>query len=149
METLQLIVGFISGIIILVGLYYLFKILIAYIGHALLWAVIFGLVVCIVSSYVAKDYWLESTIVGAGIGAVFGLVKAIMRTKDIVKADFAKGIVKKMTKTDPNGTTYTVSDQYGNKKTVKKTGSGVLGESYYEDSKGNSYERSYGSDELK
>lgn len=91
----------------------------------------------------------EAGIVGAVIGGVLGLVCAVMQTKDIAKSDFAKSIAKDLTKTDPKGTKYTVQDQYGNTKTVEKTGNSMLGDTYYKDSEGNSYESTYGSNELK
>lgn len=34
-----------------------------------------------------------------------------------------------------------VRDQYGNKKEVKQTGKGILGETYYRDEDGNTYQK--------
>ena len=124
METFLTIIGAIIGIAMLVGIYYLLKICLMYILTALFCGVILGLISAFIGSQIAPDYTAVVGIVGAGI-------------------------VESMTHTDPNGTVYTVSDQYGNKKKVKKTGNGVLGETYYKDSKGNSYESTYGSNELK
>ena len=149
METYQVVLGLIVSMAIIVGIYYLLKILIAYVGHTLLWGIGVGFAFLVICNYIAPDYMIEVGLVGATIGAVFGLVRAILRTKDIVKTDFAKSIVKEMTKTDPNGTTYIARDQYGNTTKVKKTGNDILGGSYYVDSEGNSYERDYGSNELK
>lgn len=149
METYQVVLALIAGVVILIGLYYLLKILIAYVGHALLWGAGVGLISLLACGYIAPDYMKEAAIVGGIIGAVFGLVRAILRTKEIIKTDFAKEIAKGVAQTDPNGTKYTAHDQYGNTKIVKKTGNSILGDSYYEDSEGNSYERTYGSNELK
>lgn len=149
METFLTIIGAIIGITMLVGIYYLLKICLMYILTALFCGVILGLISAFIGSQIAPDYTAVIGIVGAVIGAVLGLLRAIFKTKDIAKMDLAKDVVESMTHTDPNGTVYTVSDQYGNKKKVKKTGNGVLGETYYKDSKGNSYESTYGSNELK
>lgn len=149
METYQVVLCLIAGIAIIVGLYYLLKVLMFYVGHALLWGAIVGLISLLVCNYIAPAYLEEASIIGGSIGAVFGLVRAILRTKEIIKADFAKDIAKELTKTDPIGTKYIARDQYGNTKTVKKTGNSILGDSYYENSDGNSYESTYGSKELK
>lgn len=142
------ILGLIVSIALLVGIYYLLKILLAYILYTLLLGAIVGGIFLYACSHIAPDYMKEAGIVGAVIGGVLGLVCAVMQTKDIAKSDLAKNIAKDLTKTDPKGTKYTVRDQYGNTKTVKKTGNSVLGDTYYKDSEGNSYESTYGSNEL-
>lgn len=149
METFLAILGAVIGIAMLVGIYYLLKICFMYILTALIGGVVLGLITAFIGSQIVPDYTAEIGIVGAGIGAVLGLIFAISRTKDIAKMDLAKDVVDSITHTDPNGTVYTARDQYGNKMKVKKTGTGVLGETYYEDSKGNLYEKDYGNNELK
>lgn len=149
METYQVILGLIVSIALIVGIYYLLKIILAYVLSALFLGAIVGGISLYACSHIAPDYMKEAGIVGAVIGGVLGLVGAIMQTRDIVKSDLAKGIAKEMTKTDPKGTKYTVRDQYGNTKTVEKTGNSMLGDTYYKDSDGNSYESTYGSNELK
>ena len=85
----------------------------------------------------------------AYVGGALGLIIGIFNTLDFIKIPFASIVVKEITKTTPVNTKYKIKDEYGNTiKTVKKTGNGVLGETYYKDEDGNSYTSTWGSNQV-
>lgn len=65
METYQVVLGLIVSMAIIVGIYYLLKILIAYVGHALLWGIGVGFAFLVICNYIAPDYMIEVGLVGS------------------------------------------------------------------------------------
>lgn len=148
METVLVILGAIVAIAVIIGLYYLFKILIGYIVSAILYGFIFGALGAILGKFISVDMMWKFMLYGAIGGAVIGLVIAILRTKDFAKARLASNMYHDLIEGDPIGTEYTVRDQNGQTVKVKKTGRGMLGESFLEDSDGNHYKGQAGSGEV-
>lgn len=151
MDTVLVIIGAIVAIVCIVAIYYLLKLLIAYILSAILGGVIFGVVSVFFSGYLyPKEIMLDVMVCSAGVGAVIGLVLSILATKEWIKEPLATAAVKEIFKDrDPIGTEYTVRDQYGNTRKVRKTGGGVLGETYLEDEFGNHMVREACDDEVR
>lgn len=149
METILIILGVIVAIALIVGAYYLFKILLGYIGFIVIFGVIFGVIGAIVGKYISVDSMWYFMLYGAIGGGIVGLIFAIMRTSAFAKGHLATEMYKDLVEGDPIGTEYTAKDQYGNTVRVKKTGQGMLGESFLEDSNGNHYEGHNGNSEIK
>ena len=141
MGTFGLILGLIVGILALVGIYYLLKIILFYVATALVGGLVLGLIGLIAGHFISEPNMYTFALVAAIIGAVIGLIIAIFGTNHIISTPFASGIAKDLSKSDPNGTEYIARDQYGNTTKVKKTGRGILGETYYEDEDGNTYQK--------
>lgn len=148
METVMVILGAIVAIAVIVGAYYLFKILLGYIGSAIIYGLIFGVIGAIIGKCFSVDMMWNFMIYGAIGGALLGLILAIMKTSDFAKGHLATEMYKGLVEGDPIGTEYTVRDQYGNTVRVKKTGRGMLGESFLEDSNGNQFKGYNGSNEI-
>lgn len=148
METILVILGVIVSIAVIVGAYYLFKILLGYIFTAIVYGLIFGIIGAIIGKYFYEDVMLYFMFYGAIGGAVIGLIAAILRTKDFAKGHLASEMYSALIEGDPLGTEYTMRDQNGNTVKVKKTGRGMLGESFLEDSNGNQYQGNAGSSEV-
>lgn len=148
METILVILGAIVALAVIVGAYYLFKILLGYIGSAIIYGLIFGVIGAIVGKLFSVDLMWNFMLYGAIGGAVIGLIAAILRTTDFAKGHLASEMYSALIEGDPIGTEYTMRDQYGNTVKVKKTGRGMLGESFLEDSNGNHYQGNAGSSEV-
>ncbi len=149
METVLVILGVILAIAIIIGAYYLFKILIGYIGYVIIGGLILGIIGAIIGKYFSVDMMWSFMLYGAIGGGVIGLLIAILRTKDFAKAHLASEMYSTLIEGDPIGTEYTARDQFGNTVRVKKTGRGMLGESFLEDSSGNQYQGQAGSSDIK
>ncbi len=138
MDTILVIIGAIVAIICIVAIYYLLKLILGYVGFAVIGAVVFGVIGAVAAKFLFPANMIDITLYSAGAGAVLGLVLGILNTMDFLKSPLASEIAKDiMEGGDPVGTEYTVRDQYGHTKKVKKTGRGILGETYLEDENGN------------
>lgn len=149
LNTVLAVLGVCGGIIALIAFYYLLKIVIFYAASTLFFAAIFGILGLLITGMISSEHALNVAKICAYVGGGIGLILGILSTLEFINMPFASDIAKEITKTDPKGTKYKLRDQYGNTKTVKKTGNGVLGETYYKDSEGNSYKSDWGSDEVK
>lgn len=145
MDTFLIILGVIAAIAAIIGMYYILKLLLRYILTIIVFGVIGAVIGAVIGNYLAKPQIVEYLIYGAMGGSIIGLIIAIYKSSDYLKGHFASSIAKDIMKGgDPVGTKYTIRDQYGNTKTVTKTGNGILGESYLEDDNGNSYKKEWG-----
>lgn len=148
-NTFFIILAVLGTVILLVILYYLFKILMLYAVSVLFFGVIFGGLGLFVTKFISPDYMFDVAKICAYVGGALGLIIGIFSTLDFIKIPFASTVAKEITKTTPVNTKYKIKDEYGNTiKTVKKTGNGVLGETYYKDDDGNSYTSTWGSNEV-
>lgn len=148
MDTILVILGVIVSVLVIVGAYYLFKILLGYIGSAIIYGLIFGVIGAIIGKCFSVEMMWNFMLYGAIGGAVIGLIAAILRTKEFAKGHLASEMYSALIEGDPIGTEYTMRDQNGNTVKVKKTGRGMLGESFLEDSNGNHYQGQAGSSEV-
>ncbi len=141
MDTFLVILGCLVAVGAIVGLYYLFKLLLGFIGYIVIFGVIFGVLGAVVGNYIAKEAIGDFMIYGAIGGGVIGLILAIYNSKAFIKTHLASEIIDSIGDTgDKIGTEYVARDQFGNViGKVKKTGNGILGENYYEDDNGNQY----------
>lgn len=149
LDIILIILGVCGGIISLIVLYYLLKIVLFYVASVVFFAAIFGLLGLLITGMISSVHALNVAKICAYVGGGIGLILGILGTLEWIKVPFASDLAKEITKTDPKGTKYKLRDQYGNTKTVKKTGNGVLGETYYEDENGNHYQSTWGSNEVK
>ncbi len=141
MGTFETILMLILSVGILIGVYYVLKIILGYVLCALLFGFIFGVIGLIAGYFISQPDMFSIAVVAAIVGAVIGLVIGIFGTKEWFSSPLASKVAKDLSKSDPNGTEYIARDQYGNTTKVKKTGRGILGETYYEDEDGNTYQK--------
>ena len=90
--------------------------------------------------FISQPDMFSIAVVAAIVGAVIGLVIGIFGTKEWFSSPLASKVAEEMAKRERNK--IYVRDQYGNKKEVKQTGKGILGETYYRDEDGNTYQKS-------
>lgn len=148
-NTFFIILAVLGTVIALIILYYLFKIIMLYTVSVLFFGAIFGGLGLFVTKFISPDYMFDVAKICAYVGGALGLIIGIFSTLDFIKIPFASTVAKEITKTTPVNTKYKIKDEYGNTKTVKKTGNGILGETYYKDEDGNSYTSTWGSNEVK
>lgn len=135
MNTFLMIIVAIFWIVVI---YYFLKIILGYIGAAIVGAVFFGIIGAIVGYFLFPSYIIDIILYSSGTGAVIGFVLGILSTFDLLKSPFASKIAKEvMDGRTPDKNQCVIIDEYGHKKIVKKTGRGVLGETYLEDKDGN------------
>lgn len=149
LDTVITVLGVCGGIIALIAFCYFFKIALFYAASTLFFAAIFGILGLLITGMISSVHALHVAKICAYVGGGLGLLFGILGTLEWIKAPFVSDLTKEITKTDPKGTKYKLRDQYGNTKTVKKTGNGVLGETYYEDENGNHYQSTWGNNEVK
>lgn len=149
LDIILTILGVCGGIISLILLYYLLKIILFYVASVIFFAAIFGLLGLLITGMISSEHALNVAKICVCIGGGIGLILGILGTLEWIKAPFASDLAKEITKTDPKGTKYELRDEYGNSKEVKKTGNGLLGETYYKDSDGNEYKSDWGSNKAK
>lgn len=148
-NTFFIILAVLGTVIGLVIFYYLFKIILLYAVFVLFFGVIFWGVGLFITKLISPDYMFDVARICAYVGGALGLIIGIFNTLDFIKIPFASIVAKEITKTTPVNTKYKIKDEYGNTiKTVKKTGNGVLGETYYKDEDGNSYTSTWGSNQV-
>lgn len=139
MGTFETILLLILSVGILIGVYYVLKIILGYVLCALLFGFIFGVIGLIAGYFISQPDMFSVAVVAAIIGAVIGLVIGIFGTKEWISSPLANKVAEEMGKRERNK--IYVRDQYGNKKEVKQTGKGILGETYYRDEDGNTYQK--------
>ena len=139
MGTFETILLLILSVGILIGVYYVLKIILGYVLCALLFGFIFGVIGLIAGYFISQPDMFSVAVVAAIIGAVIGLVIGIFGTKEWISSPLASKVAEEMGKRERNK--IYVRDQYGNKKEVKQTGKGILGETYYRDEDGNTYQK--------
>lgn len=140
MGTFETILMLILSVGILIGVYYVLKIILGYVLCALLFGFIFGVIGLIAGYFISQPDMFSIAVVAAIVGAVIGLVIGIFGTKEWFSSPLASKVAEEMAKRERNK--IYVRDQYGNKKEVKQTGKGILGETYYRDEDGNTYQKS-------
>lgn len=140
MGTFETILLLILSVGILIGVYYVLKIILGYVLCALLFGFIFGVIGLIAGYFISQPDMFSIAVVAAIVGAVIGLVIGIFGTKEWISSPLASKVAEEMEKRERNK--IYVRDQYGNKKEVKQTGKGILGETYYRDEDGNTYQKS-------
>lgn len=140
MGTFETILLLILSVGILIGVYYVLKIILGYVLCALLFGFIFGIIGLIAGYFISQPDMFSIATVAAIVGAVIGLAFGIFGTKEWLSSPIASKVAEEMAKRERNK--IYVRDQYGNKKEVKQTGKGILGETYYKDEDGNTYQKS-------
>lgn len=140
MGTFETILMLILSVGILIGVYYVLKIILGYVVCALLFGFIFGVIGLIAGYFISQPDMFSIAVVAAIVGAVIGLAFGIFGTKEWLSSPIATKVAEEMAKRERNK--IYVRDQYGNKKEVKQTGKGILGETYYKDEDGNTYQKS-------
>lgn len=140
MGTFETILLLILSVGILIGVYYVLKIVLGYVVCALLFGFIFGIIGLIAGYFISQPDMFSIAVVAAIVGAVIGLAFGIFGTKEWLSSPIATKVAEEMAKRERNKVY--VRDQYGNKKEVRKTGKDILGTTYYEDNDGNKYQKS-------
>lgn len=139
-------------IILLIGIYYLFKILLGYVISILICAVVGaavgGLILWLIIGGFDLDLprWLIITIMSVTTvpPALWGAWMAVKSTGDFVRMPFASKMINEFEKESKRKPKYVV-DEYGNKKKVTSVESGILGEKYIETEDGKHYKNEWGS----
>lgn len=134
------------GIIVLVILYYLFKIFMGYffitLGSAAIGAAVGGLILWLLMGGLDLNLprWLIITIMSVTTVpmALLGLWEGLKSTGELARMPFASRIVKGMMEED-RGKYGNIVDQYGNKSKITKVERGILGEKYIETEDGKHY----------
>lgn len=151
------IIGVILMIAVIIGIYYLFKIVLFYAAITILFGLILGIISFIIAGLISWEHAPKIAFICACVGGVIGLGFGICSTLDIIKTPFASGIASDLAKADfsvkdneEDKYTYELSDKYGNPKKLKNTGASCISEeNYYEDKDGNRYSQKWGSNEVK
>lgn len=134
------------SIILLVALYYVFKIFLGYalwaLGSGAVGAAVGGLILWLLMGGFGLDLprWLIITIMSVTVGpmALIGLWEAIKNTGEIAKSPFASKIAKGMMRSGKTEDGYIV-DEYGNKKKITSVERGILGEKYIKTEDGENF----------
>jgi len=140
MGTFETILLLILSVGILIGVYYVLKIVLGYVVCALLFGFIFGIIGLIAGYFISQPNMFSIAVIAAIVGAVIGLAFGIFGTKEWLSSPIATKVAEEMAKRERNK--IYVRDQYGNKKEVRQTGKDILGTTYYEDNDGNKYQKS-------
>lgn len=87
MDTILVIIGAIVAIVCIVAIYYLLKLILGYVGFAIIGAVVFGVIGAVAANYLFPANMIDITLYSAGAGAVLGLVLGILNTMDFLKTE--------------------------------------------------------------
>ena len=74
MDTILVIIGAIVAIICIVAIYYLLKLILGYVGFAVIGAVVFGVIGAVAAKFLFPANMIDITLYSAGAGVVYLLV---------------------------------------------------------------------------
>ena len=111
MGTFETILLLILSVGILIGVYYVLKIVLGYVVCALLFGFIFGIIGLIAGYFISQPDMFSIAVVAAIVGAVIGLVIGIFGTKEWFSSPLASKVAEEMAKRERNK--IYVRDQYG------------------------------------
>lgn len=128
LDKVLAVIGVILMIAVIIGIYYLFKIVLFYVAFTILFGLILGIISFIIVGLISWEHAPKIAFICACVGGVIGLGFGICCTLDIVKIPFASGIASDLAKADfsvkdneEDKYTYELSDEDGINRKLKKS----------------------------